>query len=184
MAYDFKPLKEKTDGVLEWVRKELSSIRTGRAAPAILDALQVESYGAKVNINQLASVSTEDARTLRISPYDATQTKNIEKAIVQSNLGLAVSVDDKGLRIVFPELTAERRDSYLKLAKEKLEEARRKGRTIRDNVWKHIQQEERAGKVREDEKFRLKDEMQKIVDACSKSFDELFSKKEKEINGK
>ena len=182
MVYDFKPLKAKTDAVLDWVRKEFFSIRTGCATPTILDAVQVESYGAKVTINQLASVGIEDARTLRISPYDSTQTKNIEKAIVQANLGLSVSVDDRGLRVVFPELTAERRDSYLKLAKEKLEEARRKVRTIRDDIWKHIQQEERDGKVREDEKFRLKDEMQKIVDACSKSFDELFSKKDKEIH--
>ena len=182
MPYDFKPLKEKMKHTLEWLTKEFSSIRTGRATPTILDVVQVESYGAKMGVQQLASVSVEDARSLRISPYDPTQIKNIEKAIVQSNLGLSVAVDDKGIRVVFPELTAERRQGYLKVAKERLEEARKKIRGIRDDVWKDIQEQERAKKIREDEKFRLKDEMQKVVDEVSKSFDGLFERKEKEIN--
>ena len=127
-------------------------------------------------------MSVEDVRSLRISPYDPTQIKNIEKAIVQSNLGLSVAVDDKGIRVMFPELTAERRQGYLKVAKERLEEARKKIRGIRDDVWKDIVEQERAKKIREDEKFRLKDEMQKAVDEVSKSFDGLFERKEKEIN--
>ena len=182
MPYDFKPLKEKMKHTLEWLTKEFSSIRTGRATPTILDVVQVESYGAKMGVQQLASVSVEDARSLRISPYDPTQIKNIEKAIVQSNLGLSVAVDDKGIRVMFPELTAERRQGYLKVAKERLEEARKKIRGIRDDVWKDIVEQERAKKIREDEKFRLKDEMQKAVDEVSKSFDGLFERKEKEIN--
>lgn len=181
MAYNFKPFKDKTTVVLDWVKKEFSSIRTGRATPVILDSVLVESYGSKVSIQQLASMSLEDARTLRITPYDPSSAKDIEKAIVQSNLGLSVAVDDKGLRIIFPELSAERRDSYIKVAKEKLEEGRRKIRTIRDDVWKDIQNQEREKKIREDDKFRLKDDMQKIVDEVSKAFDDLFTKKEKEI---
>ena len=181
MAYDLKPLKEKTKHVHEWLQKEFSSIRTGRATPTILDAVHVESYGAKMSVQQLALVSVEDARSLRISPYDATQTKNIEKAIVQSNLGLSVAVDDRGIRVIFPELTAERRAGYIKVAKERLEEARKKVRGIRDEVWKDIQEQERAKTIREDEKFRLKDEMQKVVDEVSKSFDTLVERKEKEI---
>lgn len=182
MAYDFKPLKEKTKHALEWLQKEFSSIRTGRATPTILDSIKVESYGAQMGIQQLASVSLEDARSLRISPYDQTQIKAVEKAIVQSNLGLSVAVDDKGVRVIFPELTAERRQAYIKVAKEKLEEGRKKIRGIRDDVWKDIQDQEKAKKISEDEKFRLKDEMQKIVDEASKSFDTLFDRKEKEIN--
>lgn len=182
MAYDFKPLKEKTKHALEWLSKEYFSIRTGRATPAILDVVQVDSYGARMSVQQLASVSVEDSRSLRISPYDPTQIKNIEKAIVQSNLGLSVAVDDKGIRVVFPELTAERRSAYIKVAKEKLEEARKKVRGIRDEVWKDIQDQEHSKKIREDEKFRLKDDMQKIVDEASKSLEGLFGRKEKEIN--
>ncbi len=181
MAYDFKPLREKTAASLSWLQKEFSAIRTGRAAPAILDGVSVESYGAKMGIRELSSVSIEDARSLRISPYDPSQTKNIEKAIVQSSLGLSVAVDDRGLRVIFPELTAERREGYFKVAKEKLEEARKKLRAIRDEVWRDIQSKEKEGKMGEDEKFRLKDEMEKAVQQASKGFDELFSKKEKEI---
>jgi len=182
MAYDFKMLKEKTNHTLEWMRKEFSSIRTGRASLSVLDAVSVESYGAKMGIQQLASVSAEDAKTLRISPFDPTQIKNIEKAIVQSNLGLSVAVDDKGLRVIFPELTAERRQSYLKVAKEKLEEARKKIRSVRDEVWRDIQEKEKSGVLREDEKFRSKDDMQKVVDDISKKLDEQYSRKEKEIS--
>src|SRR3989344_5701400 len=182
MAYDLKVLKEKTAAALSWVQKELSLTRTGRAAPAILDWVFVESYGTKMSIRQLASVSIEDARTLRVSPFDPTQVKNIEKAIVQSNLGLSVAVDDKGVRVLFPELTAERREGYLKVAKEKLEEARKKIRGSRDDTWKDIQEKERKGLMSEDEKFRTKDAMQKIVDDASKTLDEVYARKDKEIN--
>lgn len=181
MAYDLKPLKEKLSAVSEWLRKELSGIRTGRATSAILDNISVDSYGAKMHIRELASIGTEDPRTLRINPYDAAQTKSIEKAIVQSNLGLSVAADDRGIRVIFPELTAERRESYLKLAKERLEEARKKMRGVRDEVWKDIQTQEREKKMREDDKFRLKDELQKEIDSHSRRLDDLFSKKESEI---
>ena len=184
MAYNFKLFKEKMTGVFEWLRKEFSTIRTGRATPAILDSVSVESYGAKMPVNQLASLSLEDPRTLRVSPYDQSQTKNIEKAIVHANLGLSIAVDDRGVRVMFPELTSERREAYLKIAKEKLEEARKKIRMIRDEVWKDIQNQERDKKMGEDEKFRLKNEMEKIVHEVSKSLDDLVAKKEKEIGGK
>ncbi|OHA18541.1 MAG: ribosome recycling factor [Candidatus Taylorbacteria bacterium RIFCSPHIGHO2_01_FULL_46_22b] len=181
MAYDFKNLKAKVTETGDWLRKEFSAIRTGRATPMILDTVLVESYGAKMKVANLASVNIEDARSLRITPYDASQIKNIEKAIVQSNLGLSVSVDDRGVRIVFPELTADRREAYIKVAKEKIEEARKHLRNARDEVWKDIQAQERDGKIREDDKFRLKDSMQKTIDDASKEFDTLLAKKEQEI---
>ncbi len=182
MAYDFKSLKEKTGDAEQWLSKEYSSIRTGQATPAVLDGVFVESYGSKMSIQQLASVGIEGLKVLRITPYDMEQAKGIEKAIAQSNLGLSVAIDDKGLRITFPDLTAERRASYLKIAKEKLEEARKKLRVARDEVWKDIQEREREGTIREDEKFRLKDEMQKIIDAASSKIEGHLERKEKEIN--
>src|SRR3989344_9702447 len=112
-----------------------------------------------MGIRQLATVAVEDARTLRVTPFDPTQVKNIEKAIVQSNLGLSVAVDDKGVRVTFPELTAERRTGYLKGAKEKLEDARKKIRGSRDETWKDIQEKERKGLMGEEEKIRTKDAM-------------------------
>jgi len=181
MAYNFSHLKDKVKEIEEWFKKELSQIRTGRATPAILDSVQVESYGAKMPINQIGSVAVEDARSLRITPWDMSQIKNIEKAIQISNLGLSVTVDDKGLRVIFPELTSDRRVSLIKAAKEKLEDARVKFRSIRDEIWKDIQAKEKEGGMGEDEKFRLKTEMQKLVDAGTKTLDEAFERKEKEV---
>lgn len=181
MAYNFSILKEKLGSAEESLHRELSGIRTGRATPSILDTVIVESFGTKMPVKQVASIAVEDARTIRVIPWDTTQIKNIEKAVIQANLGIAIAVDEKGARLSFPELTAERRTVFIKLAKEKLEEAKIKMRNVRDDVWKDIQKKEKDGEISEDEKFRLKDDMQKIVDAISKSMEESFIKKESEI---
>ena len=182
MAYNFSSFKERLKQGEEWLRRELGSIRTGRANPSVLDSVEVESYGTKMAVREVATITAEDARTLRITPYDETLTKAIEKAIVQASLGLSVAVDDKGVRLSFPELTADRRDAFVKLAKEKLEESRIKLRGFRDEVWKDIQTKEKAKAIGEDEKFRLKEEMEKLSIAASKVFEDLFGKKEKEIH--
>ena len=119
MTYDFSHLNKKVDDIKEWLKKEYFNIRIGRATPQVLDALRVDSYGISVPISQVASVSTEDARTLRVVPYDPTQSKALEKAIVSSNLGLSVSLDDKGVRVFFPELTSENRTALAKVIKNK-----------------------------------------------------------------
>lgn len=181
MAYDFKPFEKKIRDVEERLIKELSAVRTGRAGPAILDGIQVESYGTRMPVNQVANISVEDARTLRIVPWDASQAKEIEKAITLANLGLSVGADEKGVRVFFPELTAERRTQLLKLAKEKVEEVRTALRLARDEVWSDIQKLERDGKIPEDDKFRAKEEMQKRVDSANKRFDEALDRKEQEM---
>lgn len=181
MAYDFKPFEKRIKEIEERAGRELSSIRTGRAAPAILDGVQVESYGARVPVNQVATISVEDARTIRVAPWDAANDKEIEKAIIQANLGLSVGADERGIRVSFPELTSERRAQLLKLAKEKVEELRTELRVARDHVWSDIQAQEKEKKMTEDDKFRAKDDMQKRVDAANKSFDAALERKEKEI---
>ena len=181
MAYDFKPFEKRIGEIGERLGKELSSVRTGRAVPAILDGIQVESYGARVPINQVATIGIEDARTLRIAPWDMSVAKEIEKAITVANLGLSVGMDEKGVRVFFPELTAERRTSLVRLAKEKVEESRTQLRLAREDVWSDIQNQEREGTLSEDDKFRCKDEMQKRVDAGNHSFDESLVRKEKEL---
>ncbi len=181
MAYDFKPLEKKIADITERLGREMSGVRTGRATPSILDGVQVESYGSRMPIHQVATISVDDARTLRITPWDASQGKEIEKAITVANLGLSVGMDEKGVRVFFPELTSERRTTMLKLAKEKIEEARASLRSARDDVWSDIQKKEREGEVTEDEKFRFKDEMQKRIDAANKAFDDALARKEKEI---
>ncbi len=182
MAYNFTEFKTKANGSVEWLKKEMSAIRTGRATPNLLDSVQVEAYDSRVPVEQVAGVTIEDARCIRVSPWDMTQVKAIEKAIVLANLGVSVAVDDKGIRVIFPELTSERRVSLMKIAKQKLEEARISLRTEREGVWDDIQKQTKEGIIREDDKFRLKDELQKIVDETNTKFDELAMKKEKEIS--
>ena len=181
MAYNFTTFKDSIKDLEEWLKKEFSSIRTGRATPTILDGVRVEAYGSLSPISQVASVAIEGARSLRIAPWDMSQVKAIEKAIITSNLGLSVSVDDKGLRVTFPELTTESRTAFVKMAKHKLEEARVTLRTEREKVWDDIQAQEKEGGMGEDEKFRLKNDMQKIVDEANKKLEELAEAKEKEI---
>ena len=181
MAYNFTPFKQSIKDTEDWLKKEFSSIRTGRAAPAILDSIKVDAYGGDMPINQVANISVEDARMLRISPWDATLSKAIEKAIMVSDLGLSVTVDDKGIRVVFPDLTSERRVSLIKIAKQKLEDAKIAIRTEREKALKEIDKQEKEKAISEDEKFRLKNELQKILDESNRSLDEVFTKKEKEI---
>ena len=179
--YDFSELKDKVADAQEWLRKEFQGLRTGRATPALIDSIQIESYGSRMPLNQVASVGVEDARTLRISPWDASQIKVIEKALTDANLGVGVSSDEKGVRATFPELTSERRDSLIKLAKDKLEHARQSIRGAREETWNDIQAQEKAGDMSEDDKFRAKDELQKYVDAGNKALEDIFEKKESEI---
>jgi ribosome recycling factor len=183
MAYDFKPFDARIKEIGEHLQKELAGVRTGRAAIAILDSVHVEAYGSMMPLNQVANIAIEDARTIRVAPWDASQIRDVEKGITQANLGLSVAVDEKGVRIFFPELTSERRVQLVKVAKEKVEQSKTALRQARDEVWSDIQSQERDGDMSEDDKFRNKDEMQKKVDAANASFDEALARKEKEIVG-
>jgi ribosome recycling factor len=164
-----------------WLSNEYLGIRTGRATPTLLDSIRVDSYGSKVPINQVASVNIEDARTLRIAPWDTSQIQAIEQAIAKADLGVSASVDEKGLRVSFPELTAERRGVLQKLIKDKLEHARISMRGARDETWGDIQKKEKEKEISEDEKFRFKDEMQKLVDEGNATLDDIAKRKEEEI---
>ncbi|MCK5059723.1 MAG: ribosome recycling factor [Candidatus Pacebacteria bacterium] len=181
MSYNFNPFKQKIKDVTEWLQMEFKGIRTGRATPTLLDGVEVLSYGARMAINQVGTISVEDAKTLRVVPWDASQVKEIEKAITIANLGLSVVTDDKGLRVIFPDLTAERRDSIIKIARQRLEDAKISLRQERDKVWHDIQEKERAKEIAEDDKFRFKDEMEKLVIEAQKKFEEMTNKKEAEI---
>jgi ribosome recycling factor len=181
MAYDFSKFKKGIAGAEDWLKKEFLGIRTGQATPTLLDSVKVESYGAQVPISQVGSVTTEGARTIRITPWDMSQAKDVEKAVTLANLGVSVVVDDKGLRINFPELTEERRKEITKLAKERLEEGKKRIRIARDDAMKDLKTKEKAGGMGEDEVRRNEKEIQKIVDEGNKKLDEMYTKKEKEI---
>ncbi len=174
--YDFSDFKKKGGETIEWLKREFSGIRTGRATPAILDNIKVESYGTLMQMKEVGSVNIEDARSLRVTPWDITQAKGIEKAITAADLGLSVTVDDKGLRIIFPELSSERRTQLLKVAKQKLEDARVAIRNDREKAKKEITEG-----VDKDAKFRNTEELQKMVDAFNKELETLYERKEKEI---
>jgi len=179
--FDFSDLKQKSKEIENWLSNELSVIRTGRATSVILDFVQVDAYGSKMAIKELANIVTEDAKTLRVEPWDMNIGKSIEKAINNSNLGLSVAPFERGLRIIFPELTSERREQFIKVIKQKLEEAKVSMRSLRDKIWKAIEEKEKEGGMGEDDKFRLKEEMQKIIDQTIQKLEEHAQKKESEM---
>jgi len=164
-----------------WLVKEFSGIRTGQASPALLDAVKVESYGSLVSLNQVGSIAVEDARTLRIAPWDSNQITAIERAIISADLGVSVAISSVGARVIFPELTNERRARLTKLAKQKLEAARVSLRSARDEVMKALDALERASEISEDEKFSRKEAAQKQVDQANRQLDELYKHKVAEL---
>lgn len=167
--------------VLDWLGREFSGIRTGQASPALLDSIKVESYGSFMPVNQTASISIEDVRTLRVSPWDASQVPAIERAIRDADLGVALATDSSGVRVIFPELSSERRQQLTKLAKTKLEEAKIRVRGVRDDVMKEIDKAQKGGEISEDDKFAKKELVQKSVDSTNAALDSLYAKKEIEL---
>lgn len=182
MAHDFSKLKKDIAETKEWLSRELSGIRTGRASVALLDTVKPEVYGSRVPLNTIASLTPEDARTIRISPYDKSAVKDIERAITEADLGVSSATDDQGLRVVFPELTAERRTQLIKLAHGKLEEAKIGLRGHRGDAIKLLEKMEKDGGMGKDELKRLKDEVQKMIDAGVEELEKMLAKKEEDIS--
>ena len=177
MQYNFSNFKNELKKVEEFLAKEYNQLNIGRASPMILDGVSVESYGSYVPLKNVASVSIEDPKTLRIAPWDKNQVKDIEKAIVGANLGLSVATDDSGIRVIFPQLTTETRQKLVKVLKEKMEESRITVRREREGVLKDLDT------LTEDEKFAGKTELQKIIDEANTALEAIFQKKEKEVMG-
>lgn len=175
--YDLASFKKAAADKSEWLSQELQGLRTGRATPALLDNVSIEVYGSKMKLNQVASISVEDARSLYVNPWDKGQVKGIEKAITVADLGVSVGSDEKGVRVSFPELTAERRAQLVKLVKAKLEEARV---ALKGARTKAIGDIEKSG-ASEDEEKRLKNDVQKVVDDTHQRFEEIAARKETEL---
>ncbi|MDB4984264.1 MAG: Frr, ribosome recycling factor [Patescibacteria group bacterium] len=181
MAYNFSLVKKELADVEEWLKKEYLQISTGRANPALLDSVSVESYGTYSPIKNIASITIEDARTIRVSPWDKGVIKDIETAIRDSGLPLSATADGNGLRISVPQLTAESKIPIVKLCKEKLEESRITVRDIRRICEKDIEAREKAAEFGEDDKFRAKEDLQKLVEEANGKLENLFDKKEEDI---
>ena len=183
MQYNFSQFKIEIKKVGEFLSKEYSQLNIGRASPMVLDGVSVSSYGSYVPLKNVANISIEDPKTLRIAPWDKNQIKDIEKAINASNLGLSVATDDMGIRVIFPQLTTEIRQNLVKVLKEKLEEQRITVRRERERIWEDVQAKEKESKITEDEKFKAKEELQKIIDEANRNLEASFEKKQKEVMG-
>lgn len=175
MSYNTTNFKTELKKVEEWLSKEYGSVHTGRATPMVLDSITVESYGAYMPIKNIASVSIEDPKTLRIAPWDKSQIKGIEAAISGANLGLSVVSDSDGVRAIFPMLTTENRQKLVKILKEKLEDARI---SVRQERQAEI---DRIGDIPEDDIKRAKEDIQKCVDEANNNLEAIFAKKEVEV---
>lgn len=183
MSYNFSQGNSELSQISDWLSKEYTQISTGRANPALLDSISVESYGSKQPIKNVASITIEEARTLRISPWDKSQIKAIEKAILESGLPFSVASDGEGLRASIPQLTEENKRTIVKLLKEKMEDARVRVRQVRQKIEKDIESKQKAGDFSEDDMFRFKETLQKEIDKTNITLEEVFAKKEKDLMG-
>ena len=173
-----KPDLEKT---MAHFKEEMGALRTGRATPALIETVEVECYNGRSQLRELAAITTPEPRLLVVQPWDKGIMKDIEKAITQSRSGLSVVNSGELLRINVPSLNEETRKDLTRNLKQKMEEARIAVRAAREKAWKELQDGERAGTIREDDKFRGKEELQKVIDDYNKKIDEQGEAKEKEI---
>lgn len=173
--------ESKMKKALNAVLQEFSSLRTGRAVPALLDRVEVEFYGSMSPIKQMASVSVPDSRTLAIQPYDRNTLGAIEKAILKSDLGLTPTSDGSTLRILFPPPTEERRKELAKLAKKEAEEGKVALRNVRRDENDKLKALEKKNELTQDESKRLQDQLQKLTDRYVQEIEQALSKKEAEI---
>ena len=176
-----KDLETRMQAAVELLAREFSGVRTGRANTALLDAVRVEAYGVQTPINQMASLSVPDPKTLVIQPWDTSQIPAIEKAILKSDLGLTPSNDGKVIRLSMPTLTEERRKQLAKTVGKLAEETRVAIRNIRRDANDRLKALAKDKKVSQDEERRGHDQIQKITDKFIAKVDELTKKKEQEI---
>ncbi|MEW6219321.1 MAG: ribosome recycling factor [Thermodesulfobacteriota bacterium] len=174
-------MKDKMDKSMEAFRRDLSRIRTGRASLALLDGISVVAYGSNMPLNQVASLTVPESRTIVIQPWDVQVLGAIEKAILKSDLGLTPSSDGKVVRITIPQLTEERRRELVKQVKKIAEDYRVIVRNLRRDSIEALKKQKKNKEISEDDLFRLQEEAQKITDAHIAAIDSIFADKEKEV---
>ena len=173
-----KPEFEKSFKFLE---QELAKIRTSRASPALVEDIEVNAFGQKFPLKQLGAISTPSNNQIVIQPWDASYIEPIEKAIAQSGLGMSCAVDKNVIRLNLPMLTEEYRLSLGKVLNEKAEQAKQVMRRQREDTWNKIQAAQKAKEISEDDKFRGKDELQKVVDDYQEKIKNLVENKKREL---
>lgn len=160
---------------------ELAKIRTGQATPSLVEDAQVNVLGQKISLKQLAGISCPERRQILIQPWDKSYLEPIEKALRQSSLGTSPIVQGDTIRIQLPQLTQEYRVQLAKLLGEKAEGTRKTIRKWREDAWEEIQEKTKKGEIREDDKFRAKEELQKLMDEYNSKVEELVERKKREI---
>src|SRR5947209_2107831 len=173
--------RERTGKSVDSTRHEFGSVRTGRATPALLDRISVDYYGASTPLKQLATISAPEPRMLTIQPYDKSSIKAIERAILESDIGLTPSNDGNLIRLIVPELNEERRRQLVKVVRHLAEEGRVAIRNIPREVMHDLRELKEAGEAGSDDEHRAEVELQKVTDGRIKDLDELLARKEEEI---
>ncbi len=176
-----REMESRMKKAIEIIKKDMASVRTGRAHPAILEDIKVDYYGTPVPINQIATISAPEARLLVIQPWDKSALKEIEKAILRSPLGLTPQNDGNVIRVSIPPLTEERRKELIRLVRKKAEEGRITIRNIRRDVMEELKEKKENGEIPEDDYFRLSKEVQEITDKYIEKVEEILKLKEEEI---
>ena len=173
--------KEKMGKTVAVLVKELSSLRAGRASAQVLDRILVDYYGSPTPVNQVGNISSPEPRLLVITPYDPSVLNPLEKAIQKSDLGINPSNDGNCIRLVFPELTEERRKELVKAVRKKGEDSKVAIRSIRRDAIEQIKKQKKDGEVTEDDQKKLEEQAQKLTDSTIKDIDKIIADKEKEI---
>ena len=176
-----KEAQDKMHKAVQVTREELAVIRTGRASPKIVERIDVEYYGSRVPLNQIAGISVPEARMLVITPYDRNAMTAIEKAILASDLGINPSNDGTIIRLTFPPLTQDRRKDLIKVVRERAEEGKVAIRNIRRHVKDEMEHVERDGQISEDDLRRLEKELQRVTNRFTSEIDEVVAAKEQEL---
>jgi len=174
-------IKPELDKVISFLAKELDKIRTGRASASLVEDITVDCFGQKFPLKQLAAISVPEPKQIVIQPWDKSYIEAIEKSLSSSSLGINPIVDKDTIRLALPPMTEDYRKSLSRMLAEKQEEARKTIRRWRSEAWEEVQEKARVGEIREDDKFKAKDELQKIIDDYGKKIDDLGDKKRKEI---
>jgi len=174
-------IKPELEKVISFLDRELSKIRTTGASISLIEDIEVECFGQKMPLKQLATISVPEPRLIVIQAWDDSYIESIQKAIEKANIGVTPIVDKKIIRLSLPPLTEEYRQNLVKLLSEKRENARKTIRHWREEAWKEIQEKFRAGEISEDAKYKGKEELQKLIDQYNEKVDERIEKKKKEI---
>ena len=181
MSVDFKEFSKKMDKTLEHLGEDFGAVRAGRANPQVLDRITVEYYGSETPLNGVATISSPDARTLVISPWDGKLLKDIQKAIQTSDLGINPQNDGRVIRLVFPQLTEERRKDLSKQVKKYAEDAKVAMRNIRRDGMDYVKKLKKNGDITEDDQKKAEKDLQDMLDKYIKKVDAALAAKDKEL---